>query len=181
MLPPLPRHSDWRPCLALPSSRISLPRHSSRVGLRIVLFEACSAFTRVTACTLALSPYIVTSFTQRLQPFRYLHSCSGCFRLEHFAGWAFHPLDKRRLCTAHTGCGRSPILRQRLKPNHSCRSRQHWFNGRNLSGAVARPSYSRMRLPPAKGDPFVLSVVPRNLLTDLTKCAGQMCKYSSGF
>src|SRR6266567_211514 len=28
--------------------------------LRIVLFEACSAFTRVTACTLALSPYIVT-------------------------------------------------------------------------------------------------------------------------
>ena len=32
------------------------------VGLRIVLFEACSAFTRVTACTLALSPYIVTRY-----------------------------------------------------------------------------------------------------------------------
>ena len=63
----------------------------------------------VTACTLALSPYIVTSFTQRLQPFRYLHSCSGCFRLEHFAGWAFHPLDKRRLCTAHTVSGPSDI------------------------------------------------------------------------
>src|SRR2546427_5838171 len=29
-------------------SRISLPRNGSRVGLRIVLFEACSAFTRVT-------------------------------------------------------------------------------------------------------------------------------------
>src|SRR5262249_39304295 len=28
----------------------------SRVGLHIVLFEACSAFTRVAACTLALSP-----------------------------------------------------------------------------------------------------------------------------
>jgi hypothetical protein len=41
-------------------SRISLPRYGSQVGLRIVLFEACSAFTRVTACTLALSPYIVT-------------------------------------------------------------------------------------------------------------------------
>ena len=41
-------------------SRISLPRKGCRVGLRIVLFEACSAFTRVTACTLALSPYIVT-------------------------------------------------------------------------------------------------------------------------
>src|SRR6202140_3030152 len=37
-------------------SRISLPRKGCRVGLRIVLFEACSAFTRVTACTLALSP-----------------------------------------------------------------------------------------------------------------------------
>src|SRR4030088_3436321 len=37
-------------------SRISLPRKGCRVGLRIVLFEDCSAFTRVTACTLALSP-----------------------------------------------------------------------------------------------------------------------------
>src|SRR6516162_5528893 len=36
-------------------SRISLPRKGCRVGLRIVLFEACSAFTRVTACTLAQS------------------------------------------------------------------------------------------------------------------------------
>src|SRR2546430_1745950 len=43
-------------------SRISLPRYGSRVGLCIVLFEACSAFTRVTACTLALSPYIVTRY-----------------------------------------------------------------------------------------------------------------------
>ena len=42
------------------SKRISLPRKGCQVGLRIVLFEACSAFTRVTACTLALSPYIVT-------------------------------------------------------------------------------------------------------------------------
>src|ERR1700693_5970658 len=37
-------------------SRISLPRKGHRVGLRIGLFEAYSAFTRVTACTLALSP-----------------------------------------------------------------------------------------------------------------------------
>ena len=43
-------------------SRVSLPRKGRRVGLRIVLFEACSAFTRVTACTLALSPYIVTRY-----------------------------------------------------------------------------------------------------------------------
>src|SRR4030088_3507722 len=43
-------------------SRISLPRNGSRVGLRIVLFEACSAFTRVTACTLRLSTYFVTRY-----------------------------------------------------------------------------------------------------------------------
>src|SRR3981189_168188 len=43
-------------------SRISLPRNGSRVGLRIVLFEAFSAFTCVTACTRALSPYIVTRY-----------------------------------------------------------------------------------------------------------------------
>ncbi len=35
---------------------ISLPRKGRRVGLHIVLFEACSTFTRVAACTLALSP-----------------------------------------------------------------------------------------------------------------------------
>ena len=43
------------------SSRVSLPRYGGQVGLRIVLFEVCSAFTRVTACTLASSPYIVTN------------------------------------------------------------------------------------------------------------------------
>jgi hypothetical protein len=35
---------------------ISLPRFHYRVGLHIVLFEVCSAFTRVAACTLAQSP-----------------------------------------------------------------------------------------------------------------------------
>ena len=105
MLLPLPRHSDWTYYFALSSSRISLPRYGCRVGLRIDLFEVCSVFTHVAACTLALSPYIVTRFTQRLQPFRCLHSCSGCFRLEQFAGWGFHPLEKRRLITAHAISG----------------------------------------------------------------------------
>ena len=64
---------------------ISLPRKGRRVGLRIDLFEACSAFTRVTARTLALPP-IRGTLTRRLQPFRYLHDCSGCFRLERLPG-----------------------------------------------------------------------------------------------
>ena len=70
---------------ALFPSRISLPRNGGRVGLRIVLFEACSAFTHVTACTLASSP-IRDTLHQRLQPLCYLHSCSGCFRLERSPG-----------------------------------------------------------------------------------------------
>jgi hypothetical protein len=45
------------------SNRISLPRYGRRVGLCNDLFEACSAFTHVAACTLALSPYFVTCFT----------------------------------------------------------------------------------------------------------------------
>src|SRR6202795_4193645 len=80
-------------------SRISLPRKGCRVGLRIVLFEACSAFSRVTACTLALSPirdtliegfsHFVTSMTAPIAS-----GWSGCR-----VGLA--PTGKRRLSTAH--------------------------------------------------------------------------------
>jgi len=84
-------------------SRISLPRKGRRVGLRIVLFEACSAFTRVTACTLAPSPirdalsegfsYFVTSIAAPVA-----------------SGWSvcrvgLAPTGKRRLVTAHTPNG----------------------------------------------------------------------------
>jgi hypothetical protein len=85
VLSPLPRHSHWRHCFAHPSSDVSLPRKGRRVGLCIVLFEAYSAFTRVTARTLALPPMRGT-LTRRLQTFRHLHACSGCFRLERLPG-----------------------------------------------------------------------------------------------
>src|SRR5262245_17672550 len=84
-------------------SRVSLPRKGCRVGLRIVLFEACSAFTRVTACTLALSPmrdthsegfsYFVTSIAAP--------AASGWSA----AGWDSHPLESAALPTAHTRLG----------------------------------------------------------------------------
>ena len=112
MLSPLPRHSDWAYDFALPPSRISLPRNGVRVGLRIVLFEACSVFTRVTACTLAGPPevvryiegfsYLVTSITAPI--------ASGWSEI---AGWDFHPLGKRRLCTAHANCGHSQSKKTR--------------------------------------------------------------------
>jgi hypothetical protein len=47
----------------------------------------CSAFTRVAARTLAPSP-ICDLLHRRLQPFRHLHDCSGCFRLERLPGGA---------------------------------------------------------------------------------------------
>src|SRR6202789_1386951 len=89
-------------------SRISLPRKGCRGGLRFVLFEGCSAFTRVTAFTLALSPirdthsegfsYFVTSIAAPVAS-----GWSGC-RV------GLTPTGKRRLCTAHTQFGRSACL-----------------------------------------------------------------------
>src|SRR5271157_3061656 len=85
------------------SRRVSLPRKGYRVGLRIVLFEDCSAFTRVAACTLALSPirdtliegfsHFVASMTAPIAS-----GWSGC-RV------GFAPTGKRRLVTAHTRNG----------------------------------------------------------------------------
>src|SRR5271165_988191 len=104
VLPPLPRCSGWASSSLFSPSRISLPRKRRRVGLHIVLFEACSAFTRVAARTLAPSPecdgytegfsHFVTSMTAPVA-----------------SGWSVRrvglaPTGKRRLLTAHTYCGR---------------------------------------------------------------------------
>src|SRR5712664_1547392 len=87
MLPPLPRCSGWASSSLVSPNRVSLPRFHVRIGLHIVLFEVCSAFTRVAACTLARSPYVVTVI-RRLQTLRLLHACSGRFRLERSPGGA---------------------------------------------------------------------------------------------
>ena len=52
-----------------------------RVGFRITLFEACSAFTQVTACMLAAS-FNGDPVHQRLRRFRCLHRLSNCHRPE---------------------------------------------------------------------------------------------------
>src|ERR1700679_3009931 len=69
MLSPLPRRSGWAYCFPYPPPPYQPSPKGGQVGLRIVLFEACSAFTRVTACTLALSPYFVTRFTEGFNRF----------------------------------------------------------------------------------------------------------------
>jgi hypothetical protein len=111
-----PGAASGRIASLISSRRISLPRKGCRVGLRIVLFEDCSAFTRVAACTLALSPirdtliegfsHFVTSMTAPIAS-----GWSGCR-----VGLA--PTGKRRLFTAHTRSRQSvfPAL-IRLMPN----------------------------------------------------------------
>src|SRR5262249_58922685 len=56
MLPPVPRCSGWAYSSLISPGHSSLPRYGGRVGLHIDLFEACLAFTRVAACTLARAP-----------------------------------------------------------------------------------------------------------------------------
>jgi hypothetical protein len=107
MLSPLPRRSDWGLNLARSPQPYQPSPKGLSVGLRIVLFEDCSAFTRVTACTLALSPirdthsegfsHFVTSMTAPVAS-----GWSGCR-----AGLA--PTGKRRLVTAHTHSGHSAL------------------------------------------------------------------------
>jgi hypothetical protein len=70
----------WRSCRSISPRRRPSPR-SSWVGFRGAFFEACSAFTRVTACLLAASPKS-DSFHRRLRRLRYLHRRSDCYRLE---------------------------------------------------------------------------------------------------
>jgi hypothetical protein len=105
MPPPLPRCSGR----VYSSLKITPPYQPSPVplpvGLHIVLFEACSAFTHVTAYTFARSPirdrYPKASDTSsppcllRLLP-------AGAS-----AGRGLHPPEKRRLFTAHVDYGHS--------------------------------------------------------------------------
>src|SRR5215475_4426677 len=123
MLSPLPRRSGWVDDFARYPSRVSLPRKGCRVGLRIVLFEVCSAFTRVTACTLALSPI------------RDTHSEGFSHFVTSIAapvasGWSAcrvggSPTGKRRLFTAHANNGlraaKSKGLRENRSPYYSPR------------------------------------------------------------
>ena len=105
-------------------------------GTSLLIHSVVSAFPRRaagSACALSVSRFARRSLAlrpahsrchrilwpaiRRLQPFRYLHSCSGCFRLEHFAGWGFHPLELSRLPDyADENCGIPPTSQLRGGP-----------------------------------------------------------------
>ena len=92
------------------------------------------ALTRVAARTLAPSP-ICDPLYRRLQPFRHLHDCSGCFRLERSPGGACthwkappshgaHVLLPLRIATANVASGQvsGPCLARRgLRPERRSR------------------------------------------------------------
>src|SRR5215471_12307119 len=131
MLPPLPRCSGWASSSLVSPNRVSLPRFHVRVGLHIVLFEVCSAFTRVAAGTLARSPYVVTAI-RRLQTLRLLHVCSGRFRLERSPGgacthWKSAALS-RRTWKAHIRTGFLGALSDFSgRPALPCKNLAHQF------------------------------------------------------
>src|SRR6266404_4244502 len=103
MLSPLPRRSVWAHCFAHFTQPCQPSPKGSSGRLRIVLFEACSAFTRVTACTLAPSP-IRDALSEGFSHF--VTSIAAPVA----SGWSvcrvgLAPTGKRRLVTAHTQLG----------------------------------------------------------------------------
>src|SRR5918996_1698118 len=97
MAGPAPLYADRGDGRTYPAAdRRRSGKTSTPVGLHIVLFEACSAFTHVAACPLALSPicdtliegfsHFVTSMTAPI--------ASGG---SEFAGWGLHPLESAAL------------------------------------------------------------------------------------
>jgi hypothetical protein len=119
MLLPLPRHSDGRyffahsrqPCQPSPIWQSGRPAHRPFRGL-LGIYSRYGLRTRA-------ATVIRDTLIRRLQPFRLLHSCSGCFRLERVAGWGFHPPEERRLSTAHARSSPSSPPRNSLERGHS--------------------------------------------------------------
>ena len=83
-----PGRSDGT-CPLVPFHQLRPSHEPGRVGSCIVGFGACSAFTHVTACTLAKSPS--DSLHQRLQQSRCLHCRSDCYRVERTSSRAGIP------------------------------------------------------------------------------------------
>ena len=73
-------------CFQASSQTWSLSSSKTRVGSASAIPQA-RWFARVAARTLARSP-IRDQLHRRLQPFRHVHDCSGCFRLERSPGGA---------------------------------------------------------------------------------------------
>ena len=163
MLSPLPRRGAWdrRFCSCSPN-RVSLPRLEDRVGPRIVRFEACSAFTRVTACTLATSPYFVTRWspeasTVSLPPQLLRLLPAGASRRVGLS-----PTGKRRLFTAHLHSGRSES-RERTHARFSPRGSRSQVRRQHLMQLLGINRLCQVRSTPGRECPcpILWLTVPR--------------------
>jgi hypothetical protein len=114
-----------------------------RVGTCIMIFEACSAFTHVTACTLAESssrPFYIGGFSS------FVASTAAPIATgwnEPVPGWDSHPLWTKRLCTAHAD---QPSSWQFFFPSRcqiSCHGLQHSHTGQSV---YTHPESSTRRL-----------------------------------
>jgi len=76
------------PCQPSPEGSPGRPAHRPFRGL-LDVYSRCGLHTRAVTNSWPAN--------RRLQPFRYLHDCSDCFRLERIAGWASHPLESAAL------------------------------------------------------------------------------------
>ena len=81
--------------LCCPTKKITGARSKSALTENAP-YKACSAFTRVAACTLALPP-IRDTLIRRLQPLRYLHELLRLLPAGAVAGWDLHPLESAAL------------------------------------------------------------------------------------
>ena len=98
---PLPRRNRWvHLSLDFPSSG-GLPQVAAGSASASLFSRPAQRSLHVTACMLAKSPE-VTLYTGVLQPLRYLHDRSDCYRLERLvAGRESHPL-KMHAFARHT-------------------------------------------------------------------------------
>jgi hypothetical protein len=153
MPPPIPRCSNWAYSSLNSPSRFSLPRYGSRVGLYIFLFEACSAFTRVAACTLALSPirdtpiegfsHFVTSMTAPIASGWSNMPGGSC---THWKVPPFHGARQRRKSGPTQFMVCAAIESHELPPSKNARPAAVFPSGREEPLARARWSSAKLRL-----------------------------------
>jgi hypothetical protein len=87
-----PGAADGRRLRSISPNRISLPRYDCQVGPHDNLFEVCTAFTCVAACTLALPP-IRDTLSEGFSHFVSSMTAPVASGWSEFAGWGFHPLE----------------------------------------------------------------------------------------
>ena len=135
---------------------LSLPRFLERVGFRITLFEASSAFTHVTACILAkplTGPTTPKASAASLPP-RLLRLLPAGAKA---AGWGSHPLKDRALHGAprtagHTDKQRaSPLLP--LRSGRSPLQRSARSTRSVVPGYRARPNPQGLPIPMPRKPP----------------------------